>query len=97
MTELELKEYLFETNQQLLDEDVSAEDLMRHNNNIDHLRMREQDESIDKMVKGLYDKTDIDIDLSGKFEFAMRLAGRIYPDDLKKEAAERLLAKYSEE
>jgi hypothetical protein len=45
----------------------------------------------------LYDKTDIDIDLSGKFEFAMRLAGRVYPDDLKKEAAERLLAKYSEE
>ena len=96
MTELELKEYLFETNQQLLDEDVTAEDLLRHNGNIDHLRDRVQDEAIDKMVRGLYDKTDIDIDLSGKFDFALRGYGRIYPDGLKKEAAERLLNKYSE-
>lgn len=96
MTELELKEYLFETNQQLLDEDTSVDDLMRHNGNIDHLRQRAQDENIDKIVRGLYDKTDIDIDLTGKFDFALRGYGRIYPDDLKKEAAERLLQKYGE-
>lgn len=94
MTDLELKEYLFDTNQQLLDEDVSVNDLMRHNNSMDHLRDREQDETIDKMVRGLYDKTDIDIDLTGKFDFALRGYGRIYPPELKKEAVERLMQKY---
>lgn len=96
MTELELKEYLFETNQQLLDESVTADDLLRHNGNIDHLRQRSQDEQIDKMVRGLYDKTRIKQNLTGRFNFALRLHGRKYPDGLKKEAAERLLFKYDE-
>lgn len=96
MTELELKEYLFETNQQLLDENVTAEDLLRHNGNIDHLRDRAQDESIDKMVRNLYDKSRTKQNLTGKFRFAMRLHGRIYPDKLKRSAAERLLIKYDE-
>lgn len=96
MTDLELKEYLFETNQQLLAEDVTVDDLMRHNGNIDHLRQREQDETIDKMVRGLYDKTHIKQNLTGKFKFALRLHGRKYPDKLKKAAAERLLLKYDE-
>lgn len=96
MTDLELKEYLFETNQQLLAEDVTVDDLMRHNGNIDHLRQREQDETIDKMVRGLYDKTRIKQNLTGKFKFALRLHGRKYPDKLKKAAAERLLLKYDE-
>lgn len=94
MTDLELKEYLFETNQQLLAEDVTAEDLLRHNGNIDHLRDREQDETIDRMVKGLYDKSKVKQNLTGKFRFALRLHGRKYPDRLKKPAAERLLMKY---
>lgn len=94
MTDLELKEYLFETNQNLLDEDVTADDLLRHNGNIDHLRMRAQDETIDKMVKGLYDKTKVKQNLTGRFNFAMRLHGRKYPEKLKKAAAERLLFKY---
>lgn len=94
MTDLELKEYLFETNQQLLAEDVTAEDLLRHNGNIDHLRDREQDETIDRMVKGLYDKSRVKQNLTGKFRFALRLHGRKYPDRLKRPAAERLLMKY---
>lgn len=94
MTDLELKEYLFETNQQLLDESVTADDLLRHNGNIDHLRDREQDESIDRMVKGLYDKSKTKQNLTGRFKFAMRLHGRVYPDRLKRPAAERLLIKY---
>jgi hypothetical protein len=96
MTELELKEYLFETNQQLLDENVTAEDLLRHNGNIDHLRDRAQDESIDKMVRNLYDKSRTKQNLTGKFRFAMRLHGRIYPEKLKRSAAERLLIRYDE-
>lgn len=96
MTDLELKEYLFETNQQLLDESTTAQDLLQHNANCDHLRQRSQDEDIDKMVRGLYDKTKIKQNLTGKFRFASRLHGRVYPDRLKKEAAERLLFKYDE-
>lgn len=96
MTDLELKEYLFNTNQQLLDESVTADDLLRHNHNLDHLRDREQDETIDKMVKGLYDKSKIKQNLTGKFRFAMRLHGRVYPEKLKRSAAERLLIKYDE-
>lgn len=96
MTDLELKEYLFETNQQLLDESTTVEDLLYHNNSIDHLRDREQDETIDRMVKGLYDKTRIKQNLTGKFRFALRLHGRKYPDRLKKAAAERLLLKYDD-
>lgn len=96
MTELELKEYLFEHSQSLLDEDISVDDLMRHNNSIDHLRMRAQDETIDKLVRGLYDKTKIKQNLTGKFTFALRLHGRKYPDRLKKSAAERLLMKYDD-
>lgn len=94
MTDLELKEYLFETNQQLLDEDVTADDLLRHNSNIDHLPQRSQDESIDAMVRGLYDKSRIKQNLTGKFKFALRLHGRKFPERLKREAAERLLLKY---
>ena len=97
MTDLELKEYLFETNQQMLDETASAQDVLRHNHNIDHLRDREQDETIDKMVRGLYDKTKVAQNLTGKFKFALRLHGRKYPERLKRPAAERLLIKYSEE
>lgn len=94
MTDLELKEYLFETNQALLDESVTAEDLLRHNGNIDHLRQRAQDESIDSMVRSLYDKARTKQNLTGKFKFAMRLHGRQYPERLKREAAEMLLMKY---
>lgn len=96
MTDLELKEYLFNTNQQLIDENVTADELLRHNGNIDHLRQRAQDESIDKMVRGLYDKTRIKQNLTGKFTFALRLHGRKYPERLKQSAAERLLLKYDE-
>lgn len=96
MTDLELKEYLFNTNQQLIDESVTADELLRHNGNIDHLRQRAQDESIDKMVRGLYDKTRIKQNLTGKFTFALRLHGRKYPERLKQSAAERLLLKYDE-
>ena len=96
MTDLELKEYLFNTNQQLIDESVTADELLRHNGNIDHLRQRAQDESIDKMVRGLYDKTRIKQNLTGKFTFALRLHGRKYPEQLKQSAAERLLLKYDE-
>lgn len=94
MTDLELQEFLFTTNQQLLGEDVTVDDLMRHNGNIDHLRQRAQDESIDSMVRGLYDKTRIKQNLTGRFVFAMRLHGRKYPERLKREAAEMLLMKY---
>ena len=96
MTDQELREYCFETGQQLLGEDVTVEDLMRHNNNCDHLRMRGQDENIDKLVRGLYDKTNISQDLTGKHEFAMRLCGRIYPEQLRQAAVERLMQKYDE-
>lgn len=96
MTDLELKEYLFNTNQQLIDESVTADELLRHNGNINHLRQRAQDESIDKMVRGLYDKTRIKQNLTGKFTFALRLHGRKYPERLKQSAAERLLLKYDE-
>lgn len=94
MTDLELKEYLFEHNQQLLDADTTADDLMRHNNNIDHLQQRAQDEDIDKLVRGLYDKARTKQNLTGHFNFALRLHGRKFPERLKKAAAERLLLKY---
>lgn len=96
MTDLELKEYLFSTNQVQVDESATADDLLRHNGNIDHLRQRAQDEGIDKMVRGLYEKTSIKQNLTGKFTFALRLHGRHYPERLKRGAAERLLLKYSE-
>lgn len=96
MTDQELREFCFDTNQQLLAEDVTVDDLMRHNANCDHLRMRGQDEYIDKLVYDLYDKTNISQDLSGKHKFAMRLCGRIYPEQLRQAAIERLMLKYDE-
>lgn len=96
MTDQELREFCFDTNQQLLDEDVTVEDLMRHNANCDHLRMRGQDEGIDKLVHDLYDKTNISQNLTGRHKFAMRLCGRKYPPKLRQAAIERLMLKYDE-
>ena len=96
-TESELREYEFETGQHLLDESVTGRDLLIHNDNIKHGRMRAQDEHIDALVRGLADKTNIKQRLDGRHTFAMRLHGRRYPDNLKQPAIERLMAKYDKD
>lgn len=96
MTDQELKEFCFETNQQLLPEDVSVHDLMLHNEHIKQGQMRGRDEEIERIVKASAEKADIKQNLTGRFQFAMRLHGRKIPPRLKQEAAERLLLKYDE-
>lgn len=96
MTDQELREFCFETNQELLPEDVSVQDLMLHNAHIQQGQIRGRDEEIDRIVKASVEKADIKQNLTGRFKFAMRLHGRKIPERLKKEAAERLLLKYDE-
>ena len=96
MTDQELQEYCFETNQRLLNEDVTAQDLMLHNEHIKQGQTRGRDEEIDRIVKASVEKADIKQNLTGRFRFAMRLHGRKIPEKLKQEAAERLLLKYDE-
>lgn len=96
MTDQELKEYCFDTNQQLLSEDVTAQDLLWHNERIKQGQMRGRDEEIDRIVKASVEKAGIKQNLTGRFRFAMRLHGRKIPVGLKQAAAERLLLKYDE-
>lgn len=96
MTDQELKEFCFETNQQLLPEDVTVEDLMLHNEHIKQGQARGRDEEIDRIVKASAEKSDIKQNLTGKFRFALRLHGRKIPNRLKHAAVERLLLKYDE-
>ena len=96
MTDQELREYCFETGQQLLGEDVQVQDLMLHNEYVKQGQARGRDEEIDRIVKASVEKADIKQNLTGKFRFAMRLHGRKFPETLKQPAAERLLLKYDE-
>ena len=96
MTDQELREFCFETNQQLLPEDVTVKDLMLHNEHIKQGQIRGRDEEIDRIVKATAEKTAIKQNLTGKFRFALRLHGRKIPDRLKQAAVERLLLKYDE-
>ena len=96
MTDQELREFCFETNQQLLPEDVTVKDLMLHNEHIKQGQIRGRDEEIDRIVKATAEKTAIKQNLTGKFRFALRLHGRKIPDKLKQAAVERLLLKYDE-
>ena len=97
LTQSDLREYEFTTGQHLLDESVTGRDLLLHNDNIKHGRMRAQDEQIDALVRGLADKTNIKQRLDWRHTFAMRLHGRRYPDNLKQPAIERLMAKYDKD
>ena len=97
MTDQELQEFCFETNQQLLPEDVTVQDLMLHNEYIKQGQQRGRDEEVDRIVKASVEKADIKQNLTGKFRFAMRLHGRKIPEKLKQQAAERLLLKYDED
>lgn len=96
MTDQELREFCFDTNQQLLPEDVTVEELMLHNEHIKQGQVRGRDEEIDRVVKASAEKSDIKQNLTGKFRFALRLHGRKIPDKLKQAAVERLLLKYDE-
>ena len=96
MTDQELREFCFETNQELLPEDVTVEDLMLHNAHVQQGKTRGRDEEIDRIVKASAEKADIRQNLTGKFKCAMRLHGRKIPEKLKQPAAERLLLKYDE-
>lgn len=96
MTDQELKEFCFDTNQQLLPEDVTLEELMLHNEHIKQGQARGRDEEIDRVVKASAEKSDIKQNLTGKFRFALRLHGRKIPDKLKQAAVERLLLRYDE-
>ncbi len=97
MTDTDLREYEWETGQRLLDADLSVAELQQHNANAQHLRMRAQDESIDKLVRGLADKTAIKQNLTGVHNFALRLHNRKMPAKLKQAAVQRLMAKYDEQ
>lgn len=97
LTQSDLREYEFETGQHLLDDTVTARDLLIHNDNIKRGRMRAQDEQIDMLVRGLADKTNIKQRLDGRHTFAMRLHNRKWPDNLRQPAIERLMAKYDKE
>ena len=96
MTDQELREFCFDTNQQLLPEDVTVEELMLHNEHIKQGQVRGRDEEIDRIVKASAEKSDIKQNLTGKFRFALRLHGRKIPNKLKQAAVERLLLKYDE-
>lgn len=96
MTDQELKEFCFDTGQRLLDADVTAQELLLHNERIKQGQSRSRDEEIDRIVKASVEKADIHQNLTGKFRFAMRLHGRKIPTKLKQPAAERLLLKYDE-
>ena len=96
MTDQELQEFCFDTNQRLLSEDVTVHDLMLHNEYVKQGQARSRDEEIDRIVKASVEKADISQNLTGRFNFAMRLHGRKYPPKLKQAATERLLLKYDE-
>lgn len=96
MTDQELREFCFDTNQQLLPEDVTVEELMLHNEHIKQGQIRGRDEEIDRIVKASAEKSDIKQNLTGKFRFALRLHGRKIPNKLKQAAVERLLLRYDE-
>lgn len=97
LTQSDLREYEFTTGQHLLDGSVTGRDLLLHNDNIKHGRMRAQDEQIDALVRGLADKTNIKQRLDGRHTFAMRLHNRKWPDNLRHAAIERLMAKYDKD
>lgn len=96
MTEQDLREYEWESGRKLLDENATADDLMRHNSNVQSSAARGRDEAIDDMVRGLADKVRHDQDTSGRFLFAMRHHGRKYPDNIRNAAAQFLMTKYEE-
>lgn len=96
MTDQELRDYCFDKNLQQLDEGVTVQDLMLHNEHIKQGQARSRDEEIDRIVKASAEKASIRLNLTGKFRFAMRLHGRKFPERLKQPAAERLLLKYDE-
>lgn len=96
MTDTELREYEWETATRLLDADTTVGELQQHNQNAQHLRMRAQDEAIDRLVCGLADKTAIKQNLTGVHDFALRLHGRKIPPKLKQQAVHLLMAKYDE-
>ncbi|MBO5704900.1 MAG: hypothetical protein J6R99_02690 [Alphaproteobacteria bacterium] len=94
MTQQDQREYEWETGQRLLDESVTADDLIRHNSNIQHGAVRSRDEAIDRMVRGLYDKTNIKQDLTGVHAFALRMHARHIPPKLRNAAVESIMQKY---
>ena len=97
MTNQQQREYEWETGQQLLDASTTAEDLLRHNSNVQHMQERGRDSAIDNMVRGLADKVRANQDVSGRFRFAMRLHARWYPPKLRNAAVQSILTKYDEE
>lgn len=50
-SDLDLKNYLYETNQELLDESATAHDLLENNKNVMEYQQRARDEDIYNMVK----------------------------------------------
>ena len=49
-SELDLKNYLYETNQEVLDNQATAQDLLDNNKNVIEYKQRAQEEAIDKNV-----------------------------------------------
>lgn len=96
MTQQEQREYEWESGQVLLDADTTAEQLMRHNNNVQAVAARSRDEAIHNMVRGLADKLRNNQNTSGNFKFALRLHGRTYPPRIRNAAVQFLMTKYEE-
>lgn len=96
MTQQDRREYEWETGQVLLNDDATATDLIRHNNNVQAVASRSRDEAIDRMVRELAEKTNINQDLTGNFKPAQRGCGRVYPPRLRNAAVQFLMAKYEE-
>lgn len=94
MTTQDTREYEWETGQRLLDESVTADDLIRHNSNMQHGAVRSRDEAIDRMVRDLYDKTNIKQNLTGVHSFALRQHARHIPPKLRNAAVESIMQKY---
>lgn len=95
-TDLERREYCFENNKALLDPDASGDELQEFNANVKQARARAQDEEIDKIVRAAVDKADIKQNLHNPHTFAYRCRGRIYPNNIRLAAVQRLMEKYEE-
>lgn len=93
ITETDIREYCFNNNKELLDKGLTGQELQDHNKNVREYQERSRDERLHKIVKDSCEKADISIDFNKATRFAQVLWGKKYPQNIRKEALERLMMK----
>ena len=93
ITETDIREYCFNNNKELLDKDLTGQELQDHNKNVREYQERSRDERLHKIIKDSCEKADISIDFSKATRFAQVLWGKKYPDNIRHQALERLMMK----